>query len=102
MIGRRRRLSQLLLFPSPCAWCGKPIPPEKRGDSKFCGKRHRQASWRWRVDGPDLEVDATGPPMRFAYADPPYPGLANYYPEREEVDHASLVDRLVAEFRDGW
>lgn len=40
--------------------------------------------------------------MRFAYADPPYPGLANYYPERAEVDHASLVDRLVQEFPDGW
>ena len=40
--------------------------------------------------------------MRFAYADPPYPGRARYYPERTEVDHQALVERLVAEFPDGW
>ncbi len=39
--------------------------------------------------------------MRFAYADPPYPGKAGYYDERREVDHASLVDRL-ATYPDGW
>lgn len=38
--------------------------------------------------------------MRLAYADPPYPGLAGYYPERCEVDHAALVSRL--ERFDGW
>ncbi len=40
--------------------------------------------------------------MRFAYADPPYPGKSGYYPEGEEVDHASLVDRLTAGYPDGW
>jgi hypothetical protein len=40
--------------------------------------------------------------MRFAYADPPYPGRAHYYPERAEVDHRALVERVVAEFEDGW
>ena len=40
--------------------------------------------------------------MTFAYADPPYPGKAGYYPERQEVDHASLVDRLRIEYPDGW
>jgi hypothetical protein len=39
---------------------------------------------------------------RFGYADPPYPGRAENYPEREEVDHAQLIARLVAEFPDGW
>lgn len=39
--------------------------------------------------------------MRFCYADPPYPGLANLYPERTEVDHAELIARLEAEY-DGW
>jgi len=39
--------------------------------------------------------------MRFAYADPPYPGLANLYPERTEVDHAELLERLDREY-DGW
>lgn len=40
--------------------------------------------------------------MRFAYADPPYPGCAGYYPENEEVDQAALLARLVAEYPDGW
>jgi hypothetical protein len=92
-----------------CAWCHGPIPNDARRDSKFCGKTCRQASWRFhrgrhhRVVGrfPEL-LDATDRPLRFAYADPPYPGKASYYPEKTEVDHASLVDRLVAEFPDGW
>jgi len=40
-------------------------------------------------------------PLRFAYADPPYPGLANLYVEHEEVDHSELIARLESEF-DGW
>lgn len=44
--------------------------------------------------------------MRFAYADPPYPGKADYYSGEPtyagEVDHRGLVDRLVADFPDGW
>jgi hypothetical protein len=40
--------------------------------------------------------------MRFAYADPPYPGLARRYYDREEVDHRELVDLLVDEYPDGW
>lgn len=44
--------------------------------------------------------------MKFAYADPPYPGCAHYYlkenPNACEVDHQALIDRLVAEFPDGW
>jgi hypothetical protein len=44
--------------------------------------------------------------MRFAYADPPYPGCAHYYlkenPNACEVDHQALIDRLVAEYPDGW
>jgi hypothetical protein len=40
--------------------------------------------------------------VRFAYADPPYPGCAGYYPEKREVDHVELIARLVAEFPDGW
>ncbi len=43
-----------------------------------------------------------GAPMRWAYADPPYPGMARYYgPEASEVDHAALVSRLQEGF-DGW
>lgn len=44
--------------------------------------------------------------MRFAYADPPYPGCAHYYlkenPNACEVDHAELVARLVRDYPDGW
>jgi len=40
--------------------------------------------------------------MHFAYADPPYPGKAFYYPENREVDYASLVDRLDRSYSDGW
>jgi len=40
--------------------------------------------------------------VRFAYADPPYPGQAHRYTEKREVDHAALVAQLVAEFPDGW
>lgn len=45
--------------------------------------------------------------MRFAYADPPYPGTAMlcYAGHRDfagEVDHGELVERLVGEYPDGW
>jgi hypothetical protein len=40
--------------------------------------------------------------MKFAYADPPYPGMAHRYPEKTEVDHAQLIARLVADYPDGW
>ena len=45
--------------------------------------------------------------MRFAYADPPYPGKARkYYRDHAdyggEVDHRELIERLEAEFPDGW
>jgi hypothetical protein len=40
--------------------------------------------------------------LRFAYADPPYPGKAGYYAEQAGVDHQALVGRLVADFEDGW
>jgi hypothetical protein len=40
--------------------------------------------------------------MKIAYADPPYIGCANLYPEKTEVDHAQLVQKLVDEYPDGW
>ncbi len=83
-----------------CHWCGTVLPIGKRRDSKFCGKSCRQASWRFRVCRADIE--ATDRPMIFAYADPPYPGKALIYPERTEVDHASLLERLTANYPDGW
>ena len=40
--------------------------------------------------------------MRFAYADPPYPGQAKRHYNCAEVDHAELIARLVSEYPDGW
>lgn len=40
--------------------------------------------------------------MKFAYADPPYPGCAHLYPEKQEVDHSQLIERLSDEYPDGW
>jgi len=37
---------------------------------------------------------------RIAYADPPYIGMANLYPEKEEVDHENLI--LELETYDAW
>lgn len=48
--------------------------------------------------------------MRFAYADPPYLGLASFYAEHhaeamvwnEPETHRALIERLCAEYADGW
>jgi hypothetical protein len=39
--------------------------------------------------------------MKVAYADPPYIGMANYYPEKEEVDHQQLILELENNY-DAW
>jgi hypothetical protein len=83
-----------------CGWCGGVVSSSRRRDAKFCGVRCRQASHRFGISA--TEAVASGRPMRFAYADPPYPGKAGYYPERQEVDHASLLEQLTAEFPNGW
>jgi hypothetical protein len=86
--------------PKHCAWCKGAIDEDKRADSVFCGQHCRQASWRFAVRR--AGAPATGRPLRFAYADPPYPGRARYYPERREVDEAELVRRLRRDYPDGW
>ena len=83
-----------------CSWCKASLPAEKRPHSKFCCKRCRQSSWRFGVCR--TSAVATDRPMRFAYADPPYPGKSFYYPEKTEVDHVSLIDRLTTHYPDGW
>ena len=50
---------------------------------------------------------AGGHPLRLAYADPPYPGLAARYYDGHpdfagEVDHCRLVEQLCDGFPDGW
>ena len=45
-------------------------------------------------------MSSTGLPLRLAYADPPYPGMAYLYPENAEVDHVELIASL--QEYDGW
>lgn len=87
-----------------CAWCNGPIPSSARKDAETCSKKCRQARHRFRV-APAAEASGAEP-MRFAYADPPYPGLARrYYSDDErcaEVDHRELVERLHRDYPQGW
>jgi hypothetical protein len=88
-----------------CGWCGGPIPPGARADAIYCKTLHRQAAHRFGKLR--RRRDAAGDPLRFAYADPPYPKLARRYyadvdPHAAEVDHAALIARLVADYPDGW
>lgn len=77
----------------PCAGpgCGRRIP------------RH----WRKRYCSDTCRAEDLRPgSRRFCYADPPYPGQSHLYRDHPdyggEVDHRQLIDRLVAEFPDGW
>lgn len=90
--------------PSLCCWC-QAAPVRPGHGQRFCSRRCRQAAWRLRRRC-ELGATATGP-GRFAYADPPYPGLARRYYGREptyggEVDHAALVAALTGESYTGW
>lgn len=84
-----------------CAWC-RSAPAKARG--VFCGRRCRQTAFRFRQR--QSIVAAEGLPLRFAYADPPYPGRAKkYYGDQPsfagEVDHRALIASLAAGY-DGW
>lgn len=94
-----------------CAWCAGPIPPRSRRDAIYCGAICRKRAWRFARAVPRRSLGelrdtsrppAVGSPGRFAYADPPYPGKAGYYAERQEVDHASLLEQLLDGWPDGW
>lgn len=70
---------------------------------RYCSQSCRQAAWRLAHELGRAE--AASRPLRLAYADPPYPGLARkYYGHHPdyggEVDHAALLSRL--EDYDGW
>lgn len=85
----------------PCGWCRAPLSDPR---ARYCHQRCRQTAWRARRE---LSLAAAGDrPMRLAYADPPYPGLARRYYGREpsyagEVDHRALIASLEASY-DGW
>lgn len=81
-----------------CAWCGEPAPDPR---AKFCAKRCRQSAWRLRQRSNVSAAPGVAGPLRFAYADPPYPGLSKkYYGDQEsyagEVDHGALIASLRA------
>ncbi len=97
-----------------CLWCGDPIRVDARRDSLYCGQSHRQAAWRFNTASSPtrstrrVSIDYASPSTsrRFAYADPPYPGLARrHYADHSdyagEVDHQELVSRLCSSY-DGW
>jgi hypothetical protein len=89
-----------------CAWCGTSLLQERRG-TVFCGRKCRQSAFRLRRRRDQVSATpalATG--ATFAYADPPYPGMAKRYYENEptyagEVDHAALIASLTAAISDG-
>jgi hypothetical protein len=86
-----------------CAHCAGPIRPDARRDARYCGKLCRQAAHRIALEARALQAAAH--PMRLAYADPPYPGMADLYRGHPdyggEVDHRELLQRLHREY-DGW
>lgn len=90
-----------------CEWCREPeIPPEARSNRRTCSKRCRQAKQRF-TKHIGRGAPAGDDTMRFAYADPPYPGLSKrYYGDHRdfngEVDHVELVSQLTTGGYDGW
>lgn len=85
-----------------CAWCGSEFTPSRR-DAIFCKQACRQAAFRLRRQRETAA--ASSGPLRFAYADPPYPGKALRYYAKEpsfagEVDLEELIPRLRT--FDGW
>lgn len=85
-----------------CEWCKGPIRRAARRDAKTCSKKCRQAKHRFRVGVAPHSSETR--PMRFGYADPPYPGLARRYygPGAQEVNHRVLIGTLEREYPDGW
>lgn len=88
-----------------CAWCRGAIATTARLDAVTCSKRCRQARHRFAVGVGTAASAGAGRRMRFAYADPPYPGMSHrYYRDHPdyagEVDHDALI-RQLSSF-DGW
>lgn len=96
-----------------CPGCRVEFTP-KDPRQLFCGKRCRQWAFRLRKRCPTPHVLGEGQggvdvplqPLRLAYADPPYPGLAARYYAKEasfggEVDHAALIEKLQTNY-DAW
>lgn len=82
-----------------CAWCERELDPWVRANARTCGRKCRQALSRFRVSP---SSHATSKPMKFGYADPPYPNLSAKYYRGSEVNHENLVSRLRDEYPNGW
>jgi len=92
--------------PNACRWCASSLQ-ERRIDTVYCSRRCRQTAFRLRRRREQLIGPGTAPGLRFAYADPPYPGLAAKYYRNEptyagEVDHPALIASLTAAGYAGW
>lgn len=90
-----------------CGWCASFL--EGRRGTLYCSRKCRQSAFRLRRRGLDPSSAPGGGEagLRFAYADPPYPGKARRYYRKEanfggEVDHRELVASLVAANYAGW
>ena len=93
------------VLPRRCAWCLKLLPATAKAAQVFCTRKCRQ--WAFRLRRRRTTDARNAQPMRFAYADPPYVGLARRYYQHEEsyggeVDHAALIAQLEAGGFDGW
>lgn len=86
----------------PCDWCHGPIRRAARRDAVTCSQPCRQARHRFRIGASPPAPRDGSPAMRFAYADPPYPGLAQRYYGCHEVDLVELLTRLTTSGYDGW
>lgn len=88
-----------------CGWCASPLQATRRG-TRFCGRKCRQSAFRLRRQHQASATPALATGATFAYADPPYPGMAKRYYENEptyagEVDHPALIASLTAALNDG-
>lgn len=83
-----------------CAWCRSELEAKRAKRRRFCDQRCRQSAFRVRKASAMLE--ATSRPLTFAYADPPYPGMARRYYGRREVNHKRLIQSLRDSSYDGW
>lgn len=86
-----------------CEWCNRVELHDPR--ARFCSRVCRQAAFRLRRRS--LVRDEALTPGRFAYLDPPYPGLAaRYYADQPtfagEVDHGALIADTEASGYWGW
>lgn len=103
-----------------CAWipCSTPVPSSVDPRKRFCSSRCRLRAHRLDVRAGKVAIPVRRPPeaehgarvatlpidrpAAFCYADPPYPGCAELYPEATEVDTGELVAELVEHYPDGW